>query len=171
LAGLHKDGREIPIELSLSTWEAEGRKLFCGIIRDITERKKAENELQRHKEQLLEKARKLRKANSDVRRKNEELKALSNKLAKYLSRQVYNSIFQGKKDVKIESYRKKLTVFFSDIEGFTELSDRLESEVLTSMLNKYLNEMTAIAVEYGGTIDKYIGDAIMIFFRRSGHVG
>jgi class 3 adenylate cyclase len=60
-----------------------------------------------------------------VRRKNEELKALSNKLAKYLSRQVYNSIFEGKKDVKIESYRKKLTVFFSDIEGFTELSDRL----------------------------------------------
>jgi hypothetical protein len=98
-----------------------------------------------------------------VRRKNEELKALSNKLAKYLSRQVYNSIFQGTKDVKIESYSKKLTVFFSDIEGFTELSDRLESEVLTSMLNKYLSEMTAIAVEYGGTIDKNIGDAIMNF--------
>jgi len=164
LAGLHKDGREIPIELSLSTWELAGSRLFCGIIRDITERKKTEYELQRHKEQLLEKARKLRKANTDVRRKNEELKALSNKLAKYLSRQVYNSIFQGKKDVKIESYRRKLTVFFSDIEGFTELSDRLESEVLTNMLNKYLNEMTAIAVEYGGTIDKYIGDAIMIFF-------
>jgi len=164
LAGLHKDGREIPIELSLSTWESAGSKLFCGIIRDITERKKTESELQRHKEQLLDKARKLRKANTDVRRKNEELKALSNKLAKYLSRQVYNSIFQGKKDVKIESYRRKLTVFFSDIEGFTELSDRLESEVLTNMLNKYLNEMTAIAVEYGGTIDKYIGDAIMIFF-------
>lgn len=164
LAGLHKDGHEVPIELSLSTWQSEGRRYFCGIIRDVTERKKAQEELHKHKEDLADKARKLRKANSDVRQKNEELKALSNKLAKYLSRQVYNSIFQGKKDVKIESYRKKLTVFFSDIEGFTELSDRLESEVLTSMLNKYLNEMTAIALEYGGTIDKYIGDAIMIFF-------
>ena len=164
LAGLHKDGHEVPIELSLSTWQSEGQQYFCGIIRDISERKKAQEELHKHKEELADKARKLRKANSDVRQKNEELKALSNKLAKYLSRQVYNSIFQGKKDVKIESYRKKLTVFFSDIEGFTELSDRLESEVLTSMLNKYLNEMTAIALEYGGTIDKYIGDAIMIFF-------
>ncbi len=164
LAGLHKDGQEIPIELSLSTWESAGEKYFCGIIRDISERKKAHDELHRHKEQLADKARKLRKANTEVRRSNEQLKALSNKLAKYLSRQVYNSIFQGKKDVRIESYRKKLTVFFSDIEGFTELSDRLESEALTQILNRYLNEMTTIALEFGGTIDKYIGDAIMIFF-------
>ena len=92
------------------------------------------------------------------------MQALSNKLAKYLSRQVYTNIFEGKKDVKIESYRKKLTIFFSDIQGFTELTDRVESEVLTSALNKYLNEMSKIALDHGGTIDKYIGDAIMIFF-------
>jgi adenylate cyclase len=164
LAGLHKDGREIPIELSLSTWDVDGAKFFCGIIRDITERKRAEDELRQRKEQLADQARKLKRANAEVRKKNDQLQALSNKLAKYLSRQVYNSIFQGKKDVRIESYRKKLTVFFSDIEGFTELGDRLESEALTSMLNKYLNEMSTIALEFGGTIDKYIGDAIMIFF-------
>ena len=86
------------------------------------------------------------------------------KLAKYLSPQVYDSIFAGEKEVKIESYRKKLTVFFSDIKDFTKTTDSMESEALTSLLNEYLNEMSKIALEYGGTIDKYIGDAIMIFF-------
>jgi class 3 adenylate cyclase len=89
---------------------------------------------------------------------------IADKLAKYLSPQVYNSIFAGDKDVKIESYRKKLTVFFSDIKNFTRTTDSMESEALTSLLNDYLNEMSKIALEHGGTIDKYIGDAIMIFF-------
>ena len=70
----------------------------------------------------------------------------------------------GKKNVKIEAYRKKLTVFFSDIKGFTEITDRLEPEVLSSLLNSYLNEMSQIALKHGGTIDKFVGDAILIFF-------
>ena len=89
---------------------------------------------------------------------------MADKLAKYLSPQVYRSIFSGDKDVKIESYRKRLTVFFSDIKDFTETTDSMESEALTGLLNEYLNEMSKIALEHGGTIDKYIGDAIMIFF-------
>ncbi len=164
LFGLHKDGHEFPIELSLSTWQVDGKSYFCGIIRDISERKKAEVALQKSKDTLKAKALKLKKAHKELNEKNEQLEALSNKLAKYLSRQVYDSIFHGKRDVKIESYRKKLTVFFSDIHNFSELTDRVESEVLTKILNKYLNEMSKIAIEHGGTIDKYIGDAIMIFF-------
>jgi len=89
---------------------------------------------------------------------------MADKLAKYLSPQVYRSIFTGEKDVKLESYRKRLTVFFSDIKDFTKATDSMESEALTSLLNEYLNEMSKIALQYGGTIDKYIGDAIMIFF-------
>ena len=81
-----------------------------------------------------------------------------------MSPQVYKSIFSGEKNVKIEAYRKKLTVFFSDIKGFTDLTDRLEPEVLSSLLNNYLNEMSNIALKHGGTIDKFIGDAILIFF-------
>ena len=77
---------------------------------------------------------------------------------------MYDSIFSGKQNVKVEAYRKKLTVFFSDIKGFTELTDRLEPEVLSSLLNSYLNEMSKIALKYGGTIDKFVGDAILIFF-------
>jgi class 3 adenylate cyclase len=92
------------------------------------------------------------------------LEQLSSQLAKYLSPQVYESIFTGKQEVKIASRRKKLTVFFSDIAGFTETADRLESEDLTRLLNHYLTEMSQIALSYGATIDKYVGDAIVIFF-------
>ena len=150
LAALKKGGREFPIELSLATWAAEDERLFIGIIRDITERKKAEADLQRASDSLNE--------------KNEQLEALSAKLAKYLSRQVYDSIFEGRRDVKLESYRKELTVFFSDIQGFTDLTDRLEAEPVSELLNSYLSDMAVIADEYGGTIDKFIGDGIMIFF-------
>ena len=94
----------------------------------------------------------------------EKIEQLAGKLSKYLSPQVYQSIFSGEKNVKIEAYRKNLTVFFSDIKGFTELTDSLEPEVLSSLLNNYLNEMSKIALKYGGTIDKFVGDAIMIFF-------
>ena len=64
----------------------------------------------------------------------------------------------------VASRRKKLTIFFSDLEGFTETTERLESEDLTQLLNHYLTEMSKIALEFGGTIDKYVGDAILIFF-------
>jgi PAS domain S-box-containing protein len=164
LSGLHKSGKLIPVELSLSTWVHNGERFFGGIIRDITERKENEARLKKQKKQLKARARSLQHLNEEVKTKNEQLQALSNKLAKYLSRQVYKNIFEGKSDVRIESYRKKLTIFFSDIQGFTELTDRVESEVVTGALNKYLNEMSKIALDHGGTIDKYIGDAIMIFF-------
>ena len=86
------------------------------------------------------------------------------KLAKYFSPQVYASIFSGDLEVKIQTQRKRLTVFFSDIKGFTELTERLEPEVLTELITEYLTAMTDIAVKHGGTVDKYIGDAIMVFF-------
>ena len=89
---------------------------------------------------------------------------LASSLAKYLSPQVWESIFSGKRNTKLESQRKKLTVFFSDIKGFTDLAEELEPEVLTELLNTYLNDMSRIALKYGGTIDKFIGDSIMIFF-------
>jgi len=99
-----------------------------------------------------------------IDRREDELKQLSSQLAKYLSPQVYDSIFSGRQEVKVASTRKKLTIFFSDIEGFTETADRLESEELTQLLNHYLTEMSKIALAHGATIDKYVGDAILIFF-------
>jgi class 3 adenylate cyclase len=86
------------------------------------------------------------------------------KLSKYFSPQVYESIFSGDLEVKIETRRKRLSVFFSDIKGFSELTERLEPEILTELVTNYLTEMTKIAIAHGGTVDKYIGDAIMVFF-------
>ncbi len=150
LSALREDGSEFPIELSLGTWTIGKRHNFSGIIRDITTRKRAENDL------LV--------ANRALDEKNQQLEALSGKLAKYLSKQVYNSIFSGRTEVRIESYRKNLTVFFSDVQGFTEITDSMEAEPLSDLLNRYLSEMADISHEWGGTIDKFIGDGIMIFY-------
>jgi class 3 adenylate cyclase/sensor domain CHASE-containing protein len=106
----------------------------------------------------------LEKTNLDVVENSQMLESLSTKLSKYLSPQVYESIFSGKQSVGISSQRKKLTVFFSDIANFTETTDQMESEDLTQLLNHYLTEMSTIALAHGATIDKYIGDAIVIFF-------
>ena len=89
---------------------------------------------------------------------------LSTKLSKYLSPQIYHSIFTGAQGVEIASSRKKLTIFFSDVVNFTETTDKLESQDLTNVLNRYLTEVSNIALEHGATIDKYTGDAIMVFF-------
>ena len=106
----------------------------------------------------------LKQREQDLTEKSSALAALSSKLAKYLAPQVYDSIFTGQQDVKIVSKRKKLTVCFSDLVGFTEITDRMESEDLTQLLNHYLTEMSKIALQYGATIDKYVGDAIVMFF-------
>ena len=127
------------------------------VYTNITEIKQAEEEIRLANS-------KLEQANDLVTEKNKELEALSTKLSKYLSPQVYSSIFAGSKEVKIASSRKKLTIFFSDIADFTATTDDLESEELTVLLNHYLTEMSEIALAHGATIDKYIGDAILAFF-------
>jgi PAS domain S-box-containing protein len=106
----------------------------------------------------------LKQREQDLTEKSNTLAALSAKLAKYLAPQVYDSIFTGQQDVKIVSKRKKLTVCFSDLVGFTEITDKMESEDLTQLLNHYLTEMSNIALQHGATIDKYVGDAIVMFF-------
>lgn len=93
------------------------------------------------------------------------INTLNDKMKHYLSPQLYASIAGGERDVSVDHYyRKKLTVFFSDVVNFTATTESLEPEDLSSLLNSYLENMAAIAQKYGGTIDKYVGDAIMVFF-------
>ena len=122
-----------------------------------------ENKLRAEKEELLDQ--KLRDQRT-IEEKSEKLENIANRLAKYLSPQVYKSIFTNEEEQNSETShkRKNLTVFFSDIESFTDLSDTLEPEKLAEIINNYLSEMTTIAIECGGTIDKFIGDAVMVFF-------
>jgi adenylate cyclase len=146
------DGRWVQINERKTT---EGGTV--AVYTNITEIKRAEEEVREAK-------RKAELANELVSEQKRALEILSTKLSKYLSPQVYSSIFTGQRSVEIASNRKKLTVFFSDIADFTATTDDLESEELTGLLNHYLTEMSKIALEHGATIDKYIGDAILAFF-------
>ena len=103
-------------------------------------------------------------AYDSLKDKNARLEKISNRLAKYLSPQIYKNIFESDSEHTNEYKRKKLTVFFSDIKGFTDLSDSLDPDLLAELVNDYLSAMTDIALKHGGTIDKFIGDAILVFF-------
>ncbi|MBX3732173.1 MAG: response regulator [Verrucomicrobiae bacterium] len=99
-----------------------------------------------------------------LRQSRKNLEQLSEKLSRYLSPQVYQSIFEGRQDARIGSSRKKLTVFFSDIVGFTKQTEGMEPEDLAFILNGYLNRMWQIVQRHGGTFDKFMGDAVLVFF-------
>ena len=102
--------------------------------------------------------------NAELEAKNDFLDSLSTKISRYLSPQIYRSIFSGQKDVTIHTERKKLTIFFSDIQDFTGITEHLQPEQITRLLNDYFTEMSKVALAHGGTIDKFIGDAMLVFF-------
>ncbi|OHD15381.1 MAG: hypothetical protein A2086_00155 [Spirochaetes bacterium GWD1_27_9] len=100
-----------------------------------------------------------------VKEKTQQLETTLSKMEKFLSPQVYSSIVVGTRDSDTKKhFRKKLTVFFSDVVGFTATTDSLEAEDISDLLNNYLDNMAKIALKYNGTIDKFIGDAVMVFF-------
>jgi adenylate cyclase len=121
----------------------------------------AEWALRREREDLLEQKIRDREV---IEEKSRQLENLATRLAKYLSPQIYQSIFSGSQDGGTTHARKNLTIFMSDIVQFTDLSDTLEPERLAAVINSYLSEMASIALACGGTIDKFIGDAVLIFF-------
>ena len=96
--------------------------------------------------------------------KSKLLAGLSASLSKYLSPQIVHSLLTGEKGTELVTQRKKLTVFFSDIKDFTKTTEDMQPEDLSDLLNSYFTEMSAIALLYGATIDKFIGDAMLMFF-------
>ncbi len=85
-------------------------------------------------------------------------------LRRYVSPQIAESILAGETLLASGSRRAELTVCFADIRGFTALSERVEPEEMVDLLNEFLSSMTEIVFEHGGTLDKYVGDALMVFF-------
>lgn len=106
----------------------------------------------------------LRRREEDLVASSERITRLSDKLKVYLPHQFVESLASGERDTEPDYRRRRLTVFFSDVQGFTSWTDKLEPEEVREILDKYLSEMGDIIHKWGGTIDKFIGDAIMVFF-------
>ena len=98
-------------------------------------------------------------------RDQKRMTTLMDRLSRYVPPSLYKKITTGKEKVEINrTKRVKLSIFYSDIVDFSSHSANMEGEALSAILNSYLEEMTNIVNAYGGTLDKYIGDAIMVFF-------
>jgi adenylate cyclase len=92
-------------------------------------------------------------------------KKIKNKFASKVSQNVMNEILSNKENNSLDTKNKEVTIFFSDIRNFTTISEDLaDSSKLINILNKYIAPMSDIIIEHKGTIDKYIGDAIMAYW-------
>lgn len=91
-------------------------------------------------------------------------KLILSNLARFFSPRVAASIVSHEGEIRVQTSRKMLTVFFADLVGFSQLAEDLSLDDLSELLFGYLSEMTQIAERHGGTVDKYIGDCIMVFF-------
>ena len=82
----------------------------------------------------------------------------------YVSGAVVDEMLRHPERVKLGGERRQMTVLFSDIRGFTSISETLDPEALVQLLNELFTPMTRIVLDHGGTLDKYMGDALMAFF-------
>ncbi len=94
----------------------------------------------------------------------EEMKTSLRSFQKYVPSELVRELLASGQEAKLGGTRKELTVYFSDIVGFTTISEKLPPDDLVRLLSSYLEEMTGEVLKNGGTVDKYIGDAIMAFW-------
>ncbi len=143
---------------------AFAERLFERFAKVVRENEDLTRHSDRQEQRLVKLNQNLKTQTRELDQRKTELENLSHQLAKYLPPQIHQALFEGKHDTQIATQRKKLTVFFSDIKNFTQTSESLQPEALTDYLNEYFSEMTQIALDHGATIDKYMGDAMMVFF-------
>ena len=86
------------------------------------------------------------------------------RLSRFFSPSVLAEIVRQRGELTLESHRRMVTVLFSDIRGFTALSERVAPELVVEMLREYLGEMTEVIFHHGGTVDKYVGDCVMALY-------
>jgi adenylate cyclase len=84
--------------------------------------------------------------------------------AKYVSPDVVDEIAEDPAALRLGGQKRPLTILFSDLSGFTTLAENMDPEDLVTLLNEYLDDMTQVVLDEGGTLDKYIGDAVMAFW-------
>ena len=138
------------------------------------EKVSAEERLSAANQELEMQSLELQRAMSDVRELNlglearvkEQVERLERafKLGRYLPPELVEAVLDGRKRLEPSFERRKITVFFSDVQGFTAATDSIEPEELARLLNEYLSTMSGIAFRHGGTIDKFRGDGMMVLF-------
>lgn len=101
---------------------------------------------------------------TDYFNEGKQKRFIKSAFSQYLSPNVINQLIANPDKLKLGGEKKNITIFFSDVQSFTTLSEGLSPEKLTDLLNFYLSEMSSIILETGGTIDKYEGDAIIAFW-------
>lgn len=93
-----------------------------------------------------------------------EKEVIKGAFSKYVTKSVVDRILEHKDGLKLGGEKKVVTIFFSDIRGFTPMSEALSAEEVVHILNEYFTAMTAIIFKYEGTLDKFMGDAIMAVY-------
>ena len=89
---------------------------------------------------------------------------IKNAMGKYLSQDIMKNVVQNIDDIKLGGKKANVTVLFSDIRGFTSMSEKMTAEEVSMILNEYFSEMEPIITKYNGVINKFIGDAVMAIF-------
>ena len=95
---------------------------------------------------------------------NKEKKKIKGTFSRYLAPSIVNDLLKNPEKVRLGGEKKNITVFFSDVRDFTSISEKMTPEQLTLCLNKYMTMMTDTLFEHNGTLDKYIGDAMVAYW-------
>lgn len=85
-------------------------------------------------------------------------------LGKYLPRSVASEILRNPERLRLHGEKRAIFCLFSDLEGFTKLTHAVEPEMIARLLNEYLDKLSAVVLEHGGTLDKFVGDAVVAFW-------
>jgi class 3 adenylate cyclase len=136
-------------------------------IDDATKLEESNRELESQSAALARALREIRSMNENLEvRVAEAVNRLERaaSLKRYLPPQVVDDILEGRRELQPRTERRKLTILFSDVRGFTTATDGLEPEELARLLDEYLSAMSDIAFSAGATIDKFRGDGMMLFF-------
>lgn len=97
-------------------------------------------------------------------KEEKEKRMIRSTFSRYVAKEVVDEILKNPGKVQMGGETKEVTCFFSDLAGFTNISEKLTSQEVMELLNEYLGKMSAVVMDEGGTIDKYMGDAIMAFW-------
>jgi adenylate cyclase len=85
-------------------------------------------------------------------------------LGKYLPRSIASEILRNPERLRLHGEKREIFCLFSDLEGFTKLTHAVEPEMIAQLLNDYLDRLSAVVLEHGGTLDKFVGDAVVAFW-------